>query len=399
MIFKFVSMPLQSDTFNIKCIGRGADDEVISFDVYDERYTVIDLFGEDVGLINVGDLFFLEHSNTMLNGSWGFVREVEKKKDNSIVNVTLGFKLSGLDLESVARTNKNIPLDSIINSFFRGALGYASVDQYGYTDENWFSFIALGTITNIMGGTYISGNPADIDINIGDIKSIGEYEKNILRNFRLLVLEPYITTTQFTYYPYRYLTFDIKQQPSPKIDINLNGVIDYEILINPTKTAYEVIYNDGNDQYLTYGIYGLDSNLNFVWYYEMPYYEEGTMDEDIDSIYKPSNIGTFVYDGEIIDYEITSKQFIEIENAIKSLIEESQDSDNITITFDLNNYIYKDYILTEKMYDNLGKRLTITHEGITYDTRIKEISIKYNICTISFGLTNVKLFDRLKGAK
>ena len=387
MIFKFVSMPLQSDTFDIKCIGRSADDEVISFDVYDERYTVIDLFGEDVGLINVGDLFFLEHSNIMLNGSWGFVREIEKKKDNSIVNVTLGFHLSGLDFFNIVR-------DSDYRTLSETYIGYFNIfDTVSYYDS--YSLFQVGSFAQA------TGNVEDLDLNIGDVKTIGEYEKILVRNFGLIVDNPYVTPTLYSL-PYRYFTFNIIKKTHNIPTINLDGLIDYEIIIGPAKTAFRIVaYVDvySNKWFITLGTYGLDKNFNFVWYW----YVESTYEEyitEIKDIYLPADYGVFEYEGDLLGYELTEAQRTEVAKSIEALVNQSQDSDNITITFDLNNYIYKNAILTQSnMFNNLGNKVNILHNGIVYDTRIKEISIKSNICTISFGLANVKLFDRLKGAK
>lgn len=387
MIFKFVSMPLQSDTFDIKCIGRGADDEVISFDVYDERYTVIDLFGEDVGLINVGDLFFLEHSNTMLNGSWGFVREIEKKKDNSIVNVTLGFHLSGLDFFNIVRDSNNETLSETYPFYFN------IFDEVEYYDS--YSLFKVGSFAQA------TGNVEDLDLNVGEIKTIGEYEKILVRNFGLIVDNPYVKPTLYSL-PYRYFTFNIIKKTHNIPTINLDGLIDYEIIISPAKTAFRIVaYVEAypNKWFITLGTYGLDKNFNFVWYW----YREQTYEEyitEIKDIYFPADYGVFIYEGDLSGYELTEAQRTEVAKSIEALVNQSQDSDNITITFDLNNYIYKNAILTQSnMFNNLGNKVNILHNGIVYDTRIKEISIKSNICTISFGLTNVKLFDRLKGAK
>ena len=387
MIFKFVSMPLQSDTFDIKCIGRGADDEVISFDVYDERYTVIDLFGEDVGLINVGDLFFLEHSNPMINGSWGFVREIEKKKDNSVVNVTLGFHLSGLDFFNIVRDSNYKPLSETYVEYFN------IFDRASYYDS--YSLFKVDSFAQA------TGNVEDLDLNIGDVKTIGEYEKILVRNFGLIVDNPYVTPTLYSL-PYRYFTFNIIKKTHNIPTINLDGLIDYEIIISPAKTAFRIVaYVDAysNKWFIPLGTYGLDKNFNFVWYWYVEYTYEEYITE-IKDIYLPADYGVFKYEGDVLGYELTEAQRIEVAKSIEALVNQSQDSDNITIIFDLNNYIYKNAILTQSnMFNNLGNKVNILHNGIVYDTRIKEISIKSNICTISFGLTNVKLFDRLKGAK
>ena len=386
MIFKFVSMPLQSDTFDIKCIGRGADDEVISFDVYDERYTVIDLFGEDVGLINVGDLFFLEHSNTMLNGSWGFVREIEKKKDNSIVNVTLGFHLSGLQYEHKTNLPVFTDLNSYLTDYFEEAFAYISL-----ADMNTAPLSSFRVFTN-----FINFDPiTDIDLIFGDVLTVSDMEKIILRSYDIYIDTPSSSGVyQINEIDYRDLEFDFRYKTHTTPSINLNGLLNYEVIISPKKTAYKVVYTDTDitpNENKTYGVYGLDKNKYFIWY------SGGNVDPELqrDKVYTPANIGA--YYPEDFSYPPTLEQKEAAEKAIRALIRRTIDDDIITITFDLNNYIYKNAILSQaNIFNNLGNRVNVMFEGKMYPTRIKEISVKSNICTITFGLVNVKLFDRIK---
>lgn len=171
--------------------------------------------------------------------------------------------------------------------------------------------------------------------------------------------------------------------------INFDDVLSYEVEFSKDTINSIRLFQKGSNEtdkpYFKSSAY-LNSQGNVIWSTGIPEQAIKPIASRIEVIAREQDETQAKYDNRCT-------------NEITNILKNQQYNNNIEIVVDMDKWLYKDMIFKyDTPFDVLGDSGYITLKtGEKLNTVINEIEIKNNLATISFGLGNKRLFDRIKG--
>lgn len=350
----------------------------LRFSAYEEWYSVINIHSDGQFVLEENDIIKITYLGFI---AWGKAFEVVALGDNFY---EFSF-LYGTDMytEEAYRDEASYAYDDIV-AYIQEEFESCYIYQGNDSSDNPSILYKIPSIgfryttdvpTNPMPGTLIMQ-----DRSLGLDRCC---KQMLIDGFRFNTY--YETNTDATgTNPTSYLVTDVSYDDSNSFNINLDGLISYDLKIAPKSyTILRAYIKTCEDCTPT----------AFNTYYAL---SDGTITDTmvIDQLIYPYNSKVNIWTKSDSEQTITDFQNA-VDSEAKSMLKSESFNNNISITFKRDTYIYYDQLFSAIKYsefDIVGRRGIIHMNGIDVQSTVGGISIIDNIITVSFNLPDKKLF-------
>lgn len=350
----------KQSTLQIKAVLSCDPNTIISKSSSQERYSTMVLVGENANLCRKFDVIKIE---TNLYVEWGIIVEPTITDVVDKVEVIVGIGTDGLISEAfndgkVTKTNMYSFLQSQYDMLYKETTPH----RMTLADATTFSGYIITT---------------DFDLPLAQM---------IRQLFRQgIKVDRYVASDNTLHFkPYR-----SHSENQVIFEINFDDVKEYEVefskdMINALR-VFGRAPGDNTVPYFKISAY-LNSSGSVVYSTGIAPTAVLPIHSDIEVIQQETNESITNYDARIVE-------------TVNNILRNQAYSNYISITVDLNDWIYRDFIFRHNsLFDVLGDTGLITLKtGEVLKTVINEIEIINETARLTFGLGNSRLFDRIKG--
>ncbi|MFV0394029.1 MAG: hypothetical protein ACK5LC_06495 [Coprobacillaceae bacterium] len=334
---------------------EASDDTALRIAADREAYSTIEAVGDCANLVREFDIIKIESNHGIF---WGGVTESElTKKGQKTVKITFGMWLDFINLDVDKITAEDIGFNGNVNQIITAWMN--QMFKYNITDNGWTS-----PLRRFYGDQNIKGIFWFQDNQLPFAQAFRQlYKQGICPLFRI---------------EGNNIMIDLDYEKLQEISINMEDTLDYSVslkndVFNCVLPLIEL--KDGTKSFIAKRFLTPEGNVI-------------TNVTDISQIITPikSVIETFSYD------TYSSINYAEIDNFLTS----QSYANNAVIKINKDYFFYD--IFDSNIFRNIGRevRLYLNEYDINLRSVINEIEVKNDVITFTLGLSNTRLFDRIR---